>query len=107
MYHTEISSLLDMVDRGCRRLMKEGGGPLPKDGLACLQKHRATPEQKQAALVLGRAGLHTLVEIARAVSMRPQTVAGLCRRNKISLPCGYKGRRADAYYAERDGRVEA
>jgi hypothetical protein len=29
MYHTEISSLLDMVDRGCRRLMKHGGGAVP------------------------------------------------------------------------------
>ena len=30
-YSTELVGLLDMVERGCVRLMKEGGGSLPQD----------------------------------------------------------------------------
>ena len=105
---SEVSALMGCLSRKYHLFMRAGGGPLIQEGKAWTKpQKRATPEQRQAAFELGKAGKHTLVEIARAVDMRPQTVADLCRRNGFVLPSGYKGRRSAYYYAERDGRAAA
>jgi hypothetical protein len=94
MYHTEISSLLDMVDRGCRRMMKGGGGPLPKDGFERTSPQvRRTPEEKRAALEIAATGLYTCAQIQKATGIRHQSIKTWCDRAGIKLPCGWQGKR--------------
>lgn len=43
--HTEIGAILDMVERGCARLMKTGGGSL-SGGCETLQHHRTSKGER-------------------------------------------------------------
>ena len=107
-YMGEREGFMDWAARCMEKAMKQNGGPLPKEGKAWDgPRARTTEEEADAAIALCRTGNYTMIQVARKLDLWPQTVSRLCKQHNIDMPCGYKGRRADAYYAERDRRAAA
>ena len=96
MYHTEISTLLDMVERGCRKMMKAGGGHLSQPRPECGPRKlgvRVSQDRKIAMLEIAATGKHTAADLVRLTGIRQQSIADWCRKEGIKLPCGWLGMR--------------
>lgn len=85
-YHTETESILDMVERGCRRLMKEGGGALPTEKPNSVGAKRITPEQTQQIIELATGGKHSQGEIAAIIGVSKPAISKAMKRAGVKLP---------------------
>lgn len=87
MYMTETEGFLDMVARECAKLMRAGGGALPKEmNPSCVyRKPRTTPEQVEAVLKMANGGSYTANEIAKAVGLKRSVVQHVTHYRGIKL----------------------
>jgi DNA-binding NarL/FixJ family response regulator len=84
--HGDLAGLLDMVERGCIRLMKTGGGALTQDGPnRAKPKHpysyRVTPEQTTLMTRMAASG-KSLIQIAREIGVSANTAARHTRKSR-------------------------
>lgn len=87
-YQGEIGGLLDIVERGCRRLMITGGGSLGVESRNSNKPViRITAEQRARAIELGRAGKHSFPDIANIIGANYQATY------KVLLRAGIKAGR--------------
>lgn len=88
--HSGDGAFLAVIDRECRRLMKQGGGALSR---CCGQTERApikrtTPEQRAQVIALVQVGNLTGTEIARIVGVKQSLIQGISKRMGVTLPDG-------------------
>lgn len=89
---TDIGALLDMVERGCERLMRTGGG-----ALSIARCRRVTPDQLARFITLHKEG-KSLVRIGRLCGVAQSTVGYTLRAHGFDTGRSYIERRqiADA-----------
>lgn len=93
-YMTETEGFMDLVNRKCIELMRRGGGPLGNERPAWTgPRVRTTQAKIDEAIAMARTGEYTMVQVARALDLWPQTISRICERHKIATPSGYTGKR--------------
>jgi hypothetical protein len=87
-YMSEIEGVLDLVERGCTRLMRGGGGPLSKDQdwSGRERKPRTSKENVDRIVKLAQRGDMTAGQIAHALQLHPRQVRHITYYREIPLP---------------------
>jgi transposase-like protein len=88
-YYSEVEGILSWVERGCRRLMSAGGGPLEQERTgprAWSPRTKLTDEQKARAIELAKTGQYFTKQIAEMVGGKPTTIAKLLDRSRAKAP---------------------
>lgn len=85
-----IAGLLELVERGCERCMKTGGGGLSAEALDNRGERirRITPEQIEQAKRLIISGHYSGTEIGRMVGSNQTTIHKLAARMGVKLRDG-------------------
>lgn len=87
-YMTDKQGVLDMVARGCRKLMAAGGGPLPQEQDWSARKRRppTSPEDIARIVKLAKTGTMTARQIAQALGLDHRQVHHITYYREIRLP---------------------
>ncbi len=91
-YQNEIEGLLDIVNRGCVRLMRAGGGSLAVDKPSYDGMKRMTPDQVAHMLEMARSGRYSEIAIARELGFSPPAIGKRLRKAGIKVPHAQAGR---------------
>lgn len=84
-----VGALLEMVERGCARLMVAGGGALSQEQPATRgEVHRCAPAQKARGLEMARTGQFNCTQIARAIGSTQSAVFKMVAKAGIKTPDG-------------------
>jgi hypothetical protein len=86
-YMSEKECILDWVERGCRRLMKAGGGALSQGGGTWnTRRPRTSPEDIGRIVGLAQHGAMTATQIANALGLNARQVRHITYYRDIKLP---------------------
>ncbi len=87
-YMSEKECILDWVNRGCRRLMKAGGGSLiqEQDWTGRQRRPRTSPEDIARIVGLAQHGAMTATQIANALGLNARQVRHITYYRNIKLP---------------------
>lgn len=87
-YMSEKAGVLDWVDRGCRRLMKAGGGALIQEQDFTGRKRRPRTKSEDIARIveLAQPGVMTARQIANALRLNLRQVRHVTYYREIKLP---------------------
>ena len=87
-FMSEREGVLDWVERGCRRLMAAGGGPLPQEQDWSARKRRppTSPEDIARIVELAKTGTMTARQIAKALGLEHRQVHHITYYREIPLP---------------------
>ncbi len=88
MYMSEKEGLLDVVNRGCQRLLAANGGPLQQEHNRPIgvRKPRTSPELVAQIVSMARAGTYTAKQIGSKLDVSPNIVRHIAYYRGIHLP---------------------
>jgi len=87
-YMSEKAGVLDWVERGCKRLLKAGGGPLSQEQDWTSRKRRPQTSREDVARIveLAKHGAMTAKQIATALGLNARQVRHITYYRGIALP---------------------
>ncbi len=86
--HSGDGAFLAVIERECRRLMRQGGGALPGERKQMGPIRRVTPEQRAKVIELAATGRYGGTVIGKMVGVRQSLVHKIARQNGFALPDG-------------------
>ena len=84
--------MLDLIARHAPRLMRCGGGSLPREQMDHVTRARTSPELVACIVALGREGRLNVTQIAREVSSTQSVAFKILARHGLRAPDGRAGR---------------